>query len=99
MRIQVSSVEEVGLAIRAMRKVGGVRQDDVPGVSHMFLRDLEHGKQTVQFGRVLQVFQELGIHMVLEVPDSAAARIQQEMGRHIPKVVTAHTRIDKKDAE
>ena len=50
MQIEVSSVESVGVAIRAMRKVHSIRQDDVPGVSHMFLRDLEKGKDTVQFG-------------------------------------------------
>jgi hypothetical protein len=53
MRIAVTSVESVGVAIRAMRKVNGIRQDDVPGVSHVFLRDLEKGKETVQLGRVL----------------------------------------------
>ena len=55
MQIQVTSVESVGVAIRAMRKVNSIRQEDVPGVSHVFLRDLEKGKDTIQFGRVLKV--------------------------------------------
>ncbi|MBL7090387.1 MAG: transcriptional regulator, partial [Acidovorax sp.] len=46
MQIQVTSVESVGVAIRAMRKVNSIRQEDVPGVSHVFLRDLEKGKDT-----------------------------------------------------
>ena len=66
MQIQVTSVESVGVAIRAMRKVNSIRQEDVPGVSHVFLRDLEKGKDTIQFGRVLKVLDELGIRVLLE---------------------------------
>ena len=73
MQIQVTSVESVGVAIRAMRKVNSIRQEDVPGVSHVFLRDLEKGKDTIQFGRVLKVLDELGIRVLLEVPDSQAS--------------------------
>ena len=61
MQIQVTSVESVGVAIRAMRKVNSIRQEDVPGVSHVFLRDLEKGKDTIQFGRVLKVLDELSL--------------------------------------
>ena len=41
MRMWVRSVESVGVAIRAMRKASDLRQDDISGVSHVFLRDLE----------------------------------------------------------
>lgn len=85
MQIEVSSVESVGVAIRAMRKVNSIRQDDVPGVSHMFLRDLEKGKDTVQFGRVLKVLDELGIRMVLEVPESQASDLRQAVEHFLPK--------------
>ncbi|RYH31383.1 MAG: transcriptional regulator [Alcaligenaceae bacterium] len=77
MLIDVSSVEEVGQAVRAIRKHSGIRQDDVAGVSHVFLRDLEHGKDTVRFGLVLKVLDELGIRMVLEVPESQALAVQR----------------------
>ncbi len=85
MRIGVRSVESVGVAIRAMRKATGIRQDDVPGVSHVFLRDLEKGKDSVQFGRVLKVLDELGIRMVLEVPDSQASAVRQALEHFLPK--------------
>jgi len=49
------------------------------GVSHVFLRDLEHGKATIQFGLVLQVLDELGIRMELDVPDDARERLNQLM--------------------
>jgi len=85
MRIWVRSVESVGVAIRAMRKVSGIRQDDVPGASHVFLRDLEKGKDTVQFGRVLKVLDELGIRMVLEVPESQAFAVTEAIEHFLPK--------------
>ncbi len=94
MRVPVRSVKEVGVAVRAVRKESGVRQDDAAGsagVSHVFLRDLEHGKATVQFGRVLQVLDELGIRMELEVPDDARERLAQLMSQWPSQVQTGHT--------
>ncbi|MDD0813279.1 transcriptional regulator [Curvibacter sp. HBC28] len=99
MRLPVTSVESVGAAIRAVRKVSGIRQDDVPGVSHVFLRDLEKGKDTVQFGRVIKVLEELGIRMVLEVPESQAEAVTLVMDKYLPKVSTQHTRIFKREGE
>jgi len=37
--------------------------------SHVFLRDVECGKPTVQLGRVLRLLQELGIRITLDIPD------------------------------
>lgn len=85
MQIQVTSVESVGVAIRAMRKVNSIRQEDVPGVSHVFLRDLEKGKDTIQFGRVLKVLDELGIRVLLEVPDSQASAMALAFDHFLPK--------------
>ncbi|MBU2122936.1 MAG: transcriptional regulator [Gammaproteobacteria bacterium] len=99
MRIPVTSVETVGAAIRAIRKVSGIRQDDVPSVSHMFLRDLEKGKETVQFGLVLKVLDELGIRMVLEVQESHGHAVAMAMDHLLPKDRMARTRTSKKDGE
>ncbi|WP_157462949.1 transcriptional regulator [Curvibacter gracilis] len=99
MRLAVESVESVGVSIRAMRGVDGIRQDDVPDVSHVFLRDLEKGKETVQFGRVLKVLDELGIRMVLEVTKSQAQAVEAAIHHYLPKVRSVHTRTIKKDSE
>ena len=96
MQIPVTSVAAVGAAIRAARKAGGVRQDDIAIVSHMFLRDLEQGKETVQFGRALKVLNELGIRLVMDVPDSLAPALQD----HIPLAqLGAMSRASKKASE
>ena len=78
-RSPVTSVTAVGAAIRAARKAGGVRQDDLGVVSHMFLRDLEQGKETVQFGRALKVLKELGIRLVMDVPDSLGPELRESI--------------------
>lgn len=83
-RIPIQSVAAFGQVVRAVRKAGGVRQDDVAGsvgVSHVYLRDLEHGKETAQMGRALQVLAELGIRMELEIPDEAFERLQSDAVR------------------
>jgi len=87
MQVRIQQVSDVGRAVLAVRKASGVRQDDAAGsagVSHVFLRELERGKETVQFGRVLQVLQELGIQMVLEIPSEARARFEALKAETVP---------------
>lgn len=89
MRLPVSRVGDVGLAVLAVRKESGLRQDDAAGsagVSHVFLRDLEHGKATIQLGLVLQVLDELGIRMELEIPEAARARFAALMSQATPSL-------------
>lgn len=75
MRIPIQSAVDLGLAVRAVRRHSRVRIDDLAataGVSKQFTQDVEHGKPTVQFGRVLKVLAELGIPLELDIPDEAA---------------------------
>jgi transcriptional regulator with XRE-family HTH domain len=75
MRIPIQSTVDLGLAVRAVRRHSRVRIDDLAataGVSKQFTQDVEHGKPTVQFGRVLKVLAELGIPLALDIPDETA---------------------------
>jgi hypothetical protein len=75
MRIPIQSVNDIGLAIRAVRRHSRVRIDDLAGtagVSKQFTQDVEHGKPTIQFGRVLKLLAELGIPLEVDIPDEAA---------------------------
>ena|SRR6185437_7204441 len=75
MRIPIQSIVDLGLAVRAVRRHSHVRIDDLAataGVSKQFTQDVEHGKSTVQMGRVLKVLAELGIPLELDIPDEAA---------------------------
>jgi len=75
MKKTIDSPEDLGLLIRAVRKSSRVRQDDLSamaGVSRQFAIDVERGKPTAQFGRVLLLLKELGIALTADIPDEAA---------------------------
>ncbi|MGC1550462.1 MAG: helix-turn-helix domain-containing protein [Rhodanobacter sp.] len=78
MHIRVSTAADIGKAIHTERKRQRLRQDDLAAMvesSHVFLRDVESGKPTVQLERVLRVLEELGISIVLDVPDAPDAEV------------------------
>jgi y4mF family transcriptional regulator len=83
MKHNIQSTEALGLIIRAVRKSTQVRQDDlaaIVGVSRQFTVDVEKGKPTVQFARVLRLFKELGIELSVDLP--AATSIELERLTH-----------------
>jgi transcriptional regulator with XRE-family HTH domain len=66
MDIPITSPQQLGLVIRATRKTQKLRLDDLAGsagVGHVFAREVEHGKETVQLGRVIRLLAELGIEL------------------------------------
>lgn len=87
MKHAILSTEDLGLVIRAVRKSSLVRQDDLAGavgVSRRFTADVERGKPTVQFGRVLRLLEELGIAVSLDIPEDAA-RLLSTLKSQTPK--------------
>jgi transcriptional regulator with XRE-family HTH domain len=79
MQISIHSVGELGIAVRAVRQHQGLRLDDTAGsagVGHVFLREVERGKETVQLGRVLQVLHELGIRLSIDIPAEALPQLE-----------------------
>lgn len=82
MQIRIKDPGAIGRIARGVRKRQRVRQDDlaaVIGASHVFVRHVEHGKLTVQLGKVFQLLDELGIRVILEVPDDFAAAFADEV--------------------
>jgi predicted transcriptional regulator len=80
MKIPITSVADLGLLVRATRRTHGLRLDDVAGsaqVGPVFVGDLEHGKETVQMGRVLRLLDELGIQIVADVPRAAQPEFEK----------------------
>lgn len=81
MQIPVTDPEEIGRIARRVRRLQRVRQDDLGatiGVSHVTLREIERGKPTVQWGTVLSLLDELGIKLVLDVPDRIGAELERQ---------------------
>lgn len=90
MKHSIRSTQELAAVIRAVRKSASVRQDDLAatvGVSRQFTVDVEAGKQTVQFGRVLRLLEELGIELTVDIPDDASAILAKLLSQGALSVV------------
>jgi transcriptional regulator with XRE-family HTH domain len=73
-KIPIHTVADLGLAVRAARRISKVRLDDfaaTTGVSKQFASDVERGKPTVQLGLVLKLLAELGAPLTLDIPQAA----------------------------
>lgn len=78
MKHPITSVTELGTLVRATRKSVNMRLDDLAatsGLSKQFVNDVELGKPGVQLGKVLQVLQELGVHLYVDVPDNVSDKL------------------------
>lgn len=65
---KIQKVEEIGILIRAARKMQGLTQEQLSaasGVGIRFIRELEQGKPSCQIGKVLMVVQMLGFHLLI----------------------------------
>ncbi len=84
MQLSVRTVADLGLALRATRRSGKVRLDDlaqIAGVSKQFVSDVEYGKQTVQLGLVLKLLLEMGVFMSVEIPQEANEQWERLMAK------------------
>lgn len=80
MRITIDTPSELGLVVRAVRRAAGVRIDDAAattGVSKQFATDVERGKETVQFGRVLRLLKELGVVLQADISSDAVHKLEE----------------------
>ncbi len=69
---KVNSTEEFGRLISLCRQSQQINQRDLAeiiGRSHVYIRDVETGKPTANWGGVLQMLDELGIEIYLQLPD------------------------------
>lgn len=76
MKIPIDNAASIGKVVRASRKAQKIRQDDAAGsigVSENFLGKIERGSESVQWGKLFQVLEGLGVRVLLDVPESVAA--------------------------
>jgi transcriptional regulator with XRE-family HTH domain len=88
MKIQISEPFMVGPAVRATRRSLALRQDDAAGtigVSENFLSKVERGGDAVQWNKLFQVMQQLGIKVSVEIPDSASELFSLELEKVLQK--------------
>ena len=70
-RETIMSCEELGKAIRDLRRSQGVTQAQLAGLSNTgvrFISDLENGKETCQLGKILHVLATLGVDVFIQSP-------------------------------
>lgn len=80
MKIPIDSAVAIGKVVRASRKAQKIRQDDAAGsigVSENFLGKIERGSETVQWGKLFQVLDGLGIRVIVDVPESVAVFLNE----------------------
>jgi len=76
MKISIDHPAAISKVVRASRKVQKIRQDDAAGsigVSENFLGKIERGSESVQWGKLFQVLEGLGIRVMVDVPESVVA--------------------------
>ena len=76
MKIPIDNAAAIGKVVRASRKAQKIRQDDAAGsigVSENFLGKIERGSESVQWGKLFQVLEGLGVRVMVDVPESVAA--------------------------
>ena len=83
-RDQIRDVEKLGALVRAVRIAQGFRRDELAaatGLSPKFISQVEAGKETAQFGKVLQLLAELGIELFAETPNTTFTQEELEAAR------------------
>jgi transcriptional regulator with XRE-family HTH domain len=88
MRIELDSAADIGPVVRASRKAQSIRQDDAAGaigVSESFMGKVESGEESVQWGKLFQVLEGLGVRVILDVPDAAADLLAAAQQLHTRK--------------
>ncbi len=67
--VKIETVCDLGQAVRKSRKVQDLSQQqfaDLAGVGRRFISELEQGKETLEFGRVLKVASACGIRITID---------------------------------
>ena len=80
MKIPTDNAAAIGKVVRASRKAQRIRQDDAAGsigVSENFLGKIERGSESVQWGKLFQVLEGLGIRVMVDVPESVANHLNE----------------------
>ena len=80
MKIPIDNAAAIGKVGRASRKAQKLRQDDAAGsigVSENFLGKIERGSDSVQWGKLFQVLDGMGVRVTVDVPDSVAAYLNE----------------------
>ncbi len=71
MQVTLKNAADLGPLVRQARKAQALRQDDAAGslgVSENFLGKVERGGESVQWGKLFQVLEGLGVRLIVDLP-------------------------------
>lgn len=77
MQVLLKNAADLGALVRQARKAQALRQDDAAGslgVSENFLGKVERGGETVQWGKLFQVLEGLGVRLIVDLPPEVGAQ-------------------------
>ncbi|EHK69786.1 MULTISPECIES: helix-turn-helix domain-containing protein [Pseudomonadaceae] len=77
MQVLLKNAADLGALVRQARKAQALRQDDAAGslgVSENFLGKVERGGETVQWGKLFQVLEGLGVRLIVDLPPEVEAQ-------------------------
>ena len=77
MQVLLKNAADLGALVRQARKAQALRQDDAAGslgVSENFLGKVERGGETVQWGKLFQVLEGLGVRLSVDLPPEVEAQ-------------------------
>ncbi|WP_273807367.1 MULTISPECIES: helix-turn-helix domain-containing protein [unclassified Pseudomonas] len=77
MQVILKNAADLGALVRQARKAQSLRQDDAAGslgVSENFLGKVERGGETVQWGKLFQVLEGLGVRLIVDLPAEVDAQ-------------------------
>ncbi len=80
MKIDIDNAAAIGDVVRASRKSQKIRQGDAAGsigVSENFLGKVERGSDAVQWGKLFQVLDGLGIRVTVDIPDNVGPYLNE----------------------
>jgi len=80
MKISIDNAAAIGKVVRASRKAQKIRQDDAAGsigVSENFLGKIERGSESVQWGKLFQVLEGLGIRVMVDIPENVGTYLKE----------------------
>ncbi|MFT0183169.1 helix-turn-helix domain-containing protein [Pseudomonas benzopyrenica] len=78
MQVTLKNAADLGALVRQARKAQSLRQDDAAGslgVSENFLGKVERGGETVQWGKLFQVLEGLGVRLIVDLPTEVEAQL------------------------
>ncbi|MDN7676736.1 helix-turn-helix domain-containing protein [Burkholderia oklahomensis] len=84
MRYTIEQASDLGGVIRAARKAQQLRQDDAAGsvgVSLSFMVKAEAGASSVQWGKVFQILQGLGVRVSVDIPDASEDLLEAQTNK------------------